>query len=67
MRMYFFDVTLKVMNNGAPEKVVVYKAARAFNELAARRTILNQLLARAFQVVRIDRVQERCLQQSQDE
>ena len=63
MRMYFFDVALKVMNDGVPEKVLVYKAARAFNELSARRTILNQFLAQAFQVVRIDRVDERCLQQ----
>jgi len=62
MRMYFFDATLKVRKNGEPEKVVVYKAARAFNELSARRMILNQFLAQGFQVVRIDRVQERCLQ-----
>ena len=62
MRMYFFDVTLKVVHQGVPEKVVVYKAARAFNELSARRVLLNQFLAGGFQVVRIDRVEERCLQ-----
>jgi hypothetical protein len=62
MRMYFFDVTVKVMHNGIHEKVVFYKAARGFRELAARRVILNQLLAAGFQVARIDRVEERCLQ-----
>ena len=41
---------------------MVYKAARAFNELSARRVLLNQFLAGGFQVVRIDRVEERCLQ-----
>ena len=61
MRMYFFDVTLKVVNNDVPEKVVVYKAARALNELGARRIILNQFLAEGFRVVRIDRVAERSL------
>lgn len=66
MRMYFFDVTLKVMNQGVPEKVVVYKAARAFNELSARRTILNHLLVQGFQVVRIDRVEEQSYQAEMD-
>lgn len=61
MRMYFFDVTLKILHHGVAEKVVVYKAARALNELSARRMILNQLLAEGFQVVRIDRVEERCV------
>ena len=63
MRMFFFDVTLKVTQHGVPEKVVVYKAARALNELSARRLILNRFLAEGFQVVRIDRVEERCVQQ----
>ena len=63
MRMFYFDVTLKVMHHGIPEKVVVYKAARALNELSARRIVLNQFLAEGFQVVRIDRVEERCVQQ----
>jgi glycosyltransferase A (GT-A) superfamily protein (DUF2064 family) len=62
MRMYFFDVTLKVKHDDVSEKVVVYKAARAFNELSARRVVLNPFLAGGFQVVRIDRVEERCLQ-----
>jgi len=62
MRMYFFEVTVKVMHRDFPEKVVVYKAARALDELTARRIILNQFLAGGFQVVRIDRVSERCLQ-----
>ena len=62
MRMYFFDVTVKVMHRDSPKKVVVYKAARALDELTARRLILNQFLAGGFQVVRIDRVGERSLQ-----
>ena len=44
MKMYFFDVTVKVMKRGVPEKVVIYKGARGF------------------QVVRIDRVPERCVE-----
>jgi hypothetical protein len=60
--MFFFDVTLKVINRGVAEKVVVYKGARGFRELDARRVILNQLLAEGFQVVRIDRVPERCVE-----
>jgi hypothetical protein len=60
MRMYFFDVTVKVMHRDVPDKVVLYKGARARDELAARRKILDQFLERRFQVVRIDRVSERC-------
>lgn len=66
MRMYFFDVTVKVVNLDGPRKVVVYKAAHGFRELDARRRILNQFLERGFQVVRIDRVAERCLQNEVD-
>ena len=66
MRMYFFDVTVKVMHHEFPENVLVYRAARAVNELTARRIILNQFLAGGFQVVRIDRVGERCLQADDD-
>jgi hypothetical protein len=61
-RMYFFDVTLKVLHEDCPAKVVLYKGARARDELTARRIILNQFFDRGFQVVRLDRVQERCLQ-----
>lgn len=60
--MYFFDVTVKVLHHGVPGKTVVYKAAQGYNELSARRVILNQFLAGGFQVIRIDRVEERCLQ-----
>jgi hypothetical protein len=62
MRIYFFDVTVKVMHLGVPMKVVLYKGARADDELTARRKILERLLERRFQVVRIDRVRERCEQ-----
>ncbi|MHB1558198.1 MAG: hypothetical protein ACYC61_12105 [Isosphaeraceae bacterium] len=60
MRMFFFDVTIKVEADGLPVKIVIYRAARAWNELSARRAILNPLLAGGFQVVRIDRIAERC-------
>ncbi len=59
MHMYFFDVTVKVMHQDVPGKVVLYKGARAVDELTARRKILNRFLDRRFQVVRIDRVRER--------
>jgi hypothetical protein len=60
MRTYFFDVTIKVEDQGLPVKTVVYRGAQAWNELAARRIVLNQLLEGSFQVVRIDRVAEQC-------
>jgi hypothetical protein len=59
MKMYFFDVTLKVDDHGIPTKTVIYKGARAWNELTARRIVLYQFLEGGFQVVRIDRVPER--------
>lgn len=67
MRMYFFDVTVKVTFRGVAEKVAVYKGTRGYNELGARRVLLEQFLAGGFQVVRIDRVQERCLQAGESE
>jgi hypothetical protein len=66
MRIYFFDVTVKVMHHDVPIKVVLYKGARAIDELTARRKILNRLLEGRFQVVRIDRVHERCVQTDGD-
>jgi hypothetical protein len=66
MTMYFFDVTVKVMHQDVPRKVMVYKAARARDELTARRKLLNQFLNGGFQVVRIDRVRERCFQSDLD-
>ncbi len=60
MRMYFFEVTVKVDEDGLPARKVVYRGARAWNELAARRTLLNQFIEQSFQVVRIDRVPEQC-------
>jgi hypothetical protein len=58
MRTYFFDVTVKVLHEGDPMKTVLYRGARAQDELAARRIVLNQLLEGGFQVVRLDRVRE---------
>ena len=61
MQMFFFDVKLKVLYEGRPSKAVLYKGARAGDELAARRIVLNQFLDGGFQVVRLDRVGERGL------
>ena len=58
MPMYFFDMTLAVRHEGLPIKTVVYRGARAADELTARRIVLNQFLDRRFQVVRLDRVRE---------
>ena len=58
MPMYFFDVTLAVRHEGRPIQTVVYRGARAADELTARRIVLNQFLDRGFQVVRLDRVRE---------
>jgi hypothetical protein len=66
MCMYFFDVTVKVIHQRGPSKVAIYKGARASDELTARRKLLTQLLDRGFQVVRIDRVGERCVQVDPD-
>ena len=55
MKMYFFDVTIKVENRGVPIKTVLYKAPGV--ERAQRAPgVLNQFLEGGFQVVRIDRV-----------
>ena len=59
MRMHFFDVTIKVEHQGRPIEAVLYKGARADDELAARRIILNHYLERGFRVVRMGRVGER--------
>jgi hypothetical protein len=59
MRMYFFAVTVKVEHEGRPMEAVLYKAARAGGELAARRAILERYLEAGFVVARIDRVEER--------
>ena len=59
MRIHFFDVTVKVEHDGRPLRAVLYKAARAESELAARRIVLNQYLEAGFQVLRLERVPER--------
>jgi hypothetical protein len=59
MRMHFFDVTIKVEHQGRPIETVLYKGARAGDELTARRIILNRYLESGFRVVRLERVDER--------
>lgn len=59
MRMYFFDVTVRVEHRGLPIDPILYKGARACDELTARRLVLNQYLKSGFRVVRLDRVDER--------
>ena len=66
MCMYFFDVTVKVTHQDIPRMVVLYKGARAGDELTARRVLLERFLKDGFQVVRIDRVPERCIRIGSD-
>lgn len=61
MSMFFFDVTVKVIENEVPVRSVLYCGARARDELSARRIVLYQYLDRGLQVVRIDRAPERTL------
>ena len=59
MRMFFFDVTLRVVHEGRPVDVALYKGVRAADELAARRTLLGRFLDDGFQVLRLGRAAER--------
>ena len=59
MRMHFFHVTIKVEHQGRPMEPILYKGARAGDELTARRIILDRYLERGFRVVRLERVGER--------
>jgi hypothetical protein len=59
MRMFYFDVIVKVTHDEISHTVVLFKGARAADELTARRKVLDRLLEKRFQVVRIDRVRER--------
>lgn len=59
MTLYYFDVTIRVHHEGMAIDTVVYKAARADDELTARRCVLNRYLTAGFQVVRLRRVIER--------
>lgn len=66
MRMYFFDATVRVQHEGRSVEVVLYKAARAEDELTARRAVLNRFFEGGFQVVRLERVEERSPDVSMD-
>jgi hypothetical protein len=59
MRIYFFDVTLKVDRDGRPVETVSRKAARAASEHLARRSVVCHYLADGFQVLRLVCVNER--------
>jgi hypothetical protein len=59
MRVYYFDVTIRVRHEGEALDAVVYKAARAADEHSARRNVLCRYLDAGFQVVRLRRVVER--------
>ena len=59
MRLYFFEVTLRVEHEGRPTDTVLYKSARAASEHLARRSLLGLLLGEGFQVVRLNYVEER--------
>jgi hypothetical protein len=59
MRMFYFDVTLRIVHSGRRLDVALYKGVRAANELAARRAVLNRFLDDGLQVVRLGRAAER--------
>ncbi|CAN5736124.1 hypothetical protein BH23PLA1_BH23PLA1_36310 [soil metagenome] len=59
MHTYFFDLTIRLRQDGRRVESVLYRGARAENELAARRIVLNRLLDGGFQVSRLDLVPER--------
>ena len=59
MRMFFFDVTLRVVHDGRPMDMMLYKGIRATDEHAARRTLLGRFLDDGFQVLRLGRAAER--------
>jgi hypothetical protein len=59
MRMFFFEVTLRVVHEGRPIDARLYKGVRAADELAARRALLTRFLDDGFQVLRLGRAAER--------
>ncbi len=59
MRMFFFDVSLRVVHEGRLMDFMVYKGVRAADEHAARRTLLGRFLDDGFQVLRLGRAAER--------
>ncbi|MGE3818064.1 MAG: hypothetical protein AB7I30_01390 [Isosphaeraceae bacterium] len=59
MRIYFFDVTVKVQHEGRAVQTVVRKSARAADDHQARRNVLDHYLRRGHQVVRLTPVEER--------
>jgi hypothetical protein len=59
MRMYYFDATVRVQHDGRPLDAVIHKGARAEDELAARRLILDHFFESGFQVLKLRRVDQR--------
>ncbi len=59
MRIFFFDVTVKVQQDGRAAQSVVRKSARAEHEHEARRIVLDHYLRRGHQVIRLTAVEER--------
>jgi hypothetical protein len=58
MRMYFFNVTVRVEHAGRVVDAVLRKGARAPGEHRARRIILDRYLSAGFQILRMDRAPE---------
>jgi hypothetical protein len=58
MRMYFFNVTVRVEQGGRVVEAVLRKGARASAEHGARRVVLDHYLSAGFQVVKIHRIAE---------
>lgn len=59
MRIFFFDVTVKVQHDGRAVQTIVRKSARAVHEHNARRIVLDFYLRKGFQVLRLTPVEER--------
>lgn len=59
MGMFFFHVILKVRFEGRPMEALLYKAIPAEDEHTARRALLNRYIGDGFQVLRLERVEER--------
>jgi hypothetical protein len=57
--MFFFDVTLRVVHEGRPMDMMLYKGVRAAGEHPARRALLDRFLDDGFQVLRLGCAAER--------
>lgn len=59
MSVYYFNVILKVHFEGNPMEALLYKAIHAESEHKARRQLLNRYLNDGFQILRLERAEQR--------